>query len=237
MQTLLSGGDPAYLLIVVGALFVHSCYQLSVSVLTYISSHSLSRRVTTNRLLSLGLCYSLGVIATTALLLFNLVALTEIVSQGPQLLGLLTAVVAPLVGLVTVLWYYRGGAGTKLWLPRPLADYLLVRSKKTRSNVEAAILGAATVVGELPFIIGPLLFVTAAVVHQPATMWPAWTLGYAALTAVPLIVITMYLTSGHSIARVQIWRETNKDFLQLASGSMLLLLTIYLTVVQLGGAV
>lgn len=226
--------DPAYLLIALGALFVHVCYQLSVSVLTHFSSHSLSRKTSEHRLLGLGFSYSLGVIITTVLIITSLASLAQITHGGYRLLGVVVVGLAPFIGLATVLWYYRQGEGTRLWLPRAVATYLLERSKKTRSLLEAALLGAGTVIGELPFLVGPLLFITYIISSLPPLSWFGWSLLYSVLAALPLLVATMYLTSGHSVARVQKWREANKSFLQWTSGIALVLLTIFLTVVQLG---
>lgn len=229
--------DPSYLLLLVGALFVHMSYQLSVSVLTHFSSHMLSRQVSDKRLLGLGISYSAGVIVTIALLLTALASLTSLIGEDSRTRTLAAIAVgaAPFIGLLTMLWYYRRGDGTRLWLPRPIATYLLERSKKTQSDVEAIMLGAATVLGELPFLIGPLLFVTYGLTFLPATTWFSWSCVYGFLASLPLIVVTMYLTSGHSIARIQRWREENKTFLQWTSGIALIFLTIYLTVIQLGG--
>ncbi len=232
--------DSAYLLLVVGAFFVHICYQLSVSVLTHMSSHSLSRQTSTRRLLWLGSHYSLGVIVMTTLLLTGVTALAYsswssfAVSENPVFWSIV-AVGVPVVGLVTATLYYRAGPGTQLWLPRPIAAYLLERSKKTRSGTEAFALGAMTVVGEVPFLVAPLVLIAVAVsALSPADWW--WvSLTYAGLVSLPLVFTTLFVTSGHSIARLQKWREDNKTFLQWTSGIMLVALTAYLFVVHLGG--
>lgn len=235
MNASVATNDSAYLLLLIGALFVHACYQLSVSVMTHMSAHSLSRKVSVRRLMSLGIFYTLGAITATSLILLALISLTafEGAASHPVLTSI-TVIVAPLVGLCTVLLYYRRGEGTQLWLPRPFAEYLLERSRKTKRGLEAAALGAITVVGELPMIIAPLLLVALSITSQSTETWLAWSLFYAAAVALPLIFITLYLTSGHSIARVQKWREDNKRFLQWTSGIALILLTIYLTVLHLG---
>ena len=97
-------------------------------------------------------------------------------------------------------------------------------------------LGAATVVGELPFLFGPLLFIAFLISNEPEVSWIIWSSLYSLLAYLPLLLVTMYLTSGHSIARVQRWREENKSFLQWTSGVTLVLITIYLTVLQMGVA-
>ena len=52
------------LLILLGAVFVHACFQLSVSVLTLLSSHTIGRRLPNARLLNLNFWYILGSIVT-----------------------------------------------------------------------------------------------------------------------------------------------------------------------------
>lgn len=225
--------DPTYLLLVMGALFVHACYQLSVSVLTHFTSHSLSRQTSEKRLLTLGLSYSLGAIITTTLIICTAATLVSFLHNQSYVMVAVVGI-APLIGLATMLWYYRRGEGTRIWLPRSFAAYLLERSKKTRSLVEAAMLGSATVVGELPFLIGPLLFITYLVAQLPLSSWVTVSGLYSFLAYLPLLFVTMYITSGHSVARVQRWRETNKSFLQWTSGIALVLLSVFITVMHLG---
>lgn len=216
---------------------MHASYQLSVSVLTYMSSHKLSQKATVRQLLKLGFSYATGAIVGTTLLLVTLASLLfYLKNAGDSTQTSIAFVVAltPLIGLLTMTVYYRRGAGTKLWLPRPVANYLLDRAKETRLSIEAGMLGAATVLGELPFLAGPLLIAGSVVVNQPPASWPVWALIYSLVASLPLIVMTLYLTSGHSIARVQKWREDNKTFLQWTSGVTLLVLTLYLTTIQLG---
>lgn len=239
MQADFSSVDPAYLILVVGALFVHVCYQLSVSVLTHMSAHTLSRKTSAKRLLGLGLSYSFGVFAMTVLLVLAVVSFVMIGSNSSEhsLPILLVTTLLPLVGLVTMFAYFRKGRGTQLWLPRPIAEYLTKRSRKTRSAFEAAMLGGGTVVGELPFLIAPVLLVSTVIATQPPGLWLLLAKSYAVLATLPLLVITLYLSSGHSVARVQRWRERNKGFLQWTSGVALVLLTVYLTVLQVGAGV
>ncbi len=241
MPSFVLNGTADYLLLVGGALFAHICYQLSVSVLAYMSAHSLSRRVGTQRLLALGASYAAGALAATVLVLTTIVVLTNTSvvshSEAVRWLTLVTAVVAPMIGLLTIIVYYRRGEGTRLWLPRTFARYLLERAQKTRSGVEAFSLGLTTVLSELPFIAGPLLLVAVAIAQQPADTWLAYALLYAIAAALPLVLLTFYLTSGHSIARMQQWRENNKLFLQWMSGLMLVALTLYIALLQFGGGI
>lgn len=108
MNASVATNDSAYLLLLIGALFVHACYQLSVSVMTHMSAHSLSRKVSVRRLMSLGIFYTLGVITATSLILLALISLTAFDGAvSHPIVTSITVVVAPLVGLCTVLLYYR----------------------------------------------------------------------------------------------------------------------------------
>lgn len=238
MTPSLMNNDLAVALLTIGVLFVHSSYQLSVSVLSYMSGHALGQRTARKRLASLGAGYSLGVTVMVFLILLSIVVATNTTivtrTDALKILTVIVASVVPLVGLFTILTYYRKGTGTKLWLPRPFADYLLWRARKTKSSVEAFSLGATTVVGELPFVIGPLLIAAVVIAYQHTSLWIVYGASYALLSTIPVIIISILLAWGVSPAQIQRWREQNKTFFQWTSGILLVLLTVYLVVMQIG---
>jgi len=160
--------------------------------------------------------------------------LSSIDSKLPTLLvlGLL-----PIIGLLVIGVYYRRDKGTKLWLPRPFIDYLMDRAKKTRSGVEASMLGAATVVGELPFILAPIGIVSLWIsLLDPSASWLTYSLGYSLVASLPLVFLALYISSGHKISEVQNWRERNKSFLQWTSGAALFLLDAFIISYLIKGA-
>ena len=223
------------LLILLGAVFVHACFQLSVSVLTLLSSHTIGRRLPNTRLLNLNFWYILGSIAMITLLQLGTIALLRsAISQNTALTTLITLSVVPLIALLMVLFYYRRGRGTQLWLPRPAAEYITTRAKRTKSSVEAFTLGAATAMTELPFIVAPLAIVAFVLEGFASDKWLALSLLYAIAACLPLIFVALYISSGHKISSVQRWRENAKDFLKWTSAAALILLTLYLVVLQLG---
>ena len=224
-----------YLLILTGAVFVHICYQLSVSVLTLLSSHTIGRRLSSNRLLSLSFWYVLGVGAVTTLVMLGMMALERfIIVRSETLAVVLTFSLVPLVALLTIFFYYRKGRGTQLWLPRPAAEYVTTRAKKTKSSVEAFALGAMTVFTELPFTLAPLAIVAYSTNAFSSDRWLSVALLYAFLVMTPLVFVAFYLSSGHKISAVQRWRESAKDYLRWTSALTLMLLIIYIAVLQLG---
>lgn len=224
------------LLILMGAVFVHACFQLSVSVLTLLSSHTIGRRLPNSRLLNLNFWYILGSIVTIALLQLGAIALVRAaITHNATITSVITLTLVPLVALLMTLFYYRRGRGTQLWLPRPAAEYVTTRAKKTKSSIEAFMLGTATAFTELPFIIAPLAITALTLEGFASAKWFTLSLLYALAVCLPLIFVALYLSSGHKISSVQRWREDSKDFLKWTSAAALVLLTVYLAVLQFGG--
>lgn len=238
MQTLTPFIDASpLLLILLGAIFVHACFQLSVSVLTLLSSHTIGRRIPNSRLLNLNFWYILGVALMITLLLLGAISTERYLMARDARLGVLLPLsLLPLVALMMVLFYYRRGKGTRLWLPRSAAEYITGRAKKTKSSVEAFSLGMTTAVTELPFVIAPLALVAFAFHGFAADKWLVLSIGYALAVCAPLVFVAFYISSGHKLSSVQRWRENAKDFLNWTSAAALLLLTLYLAVLQIGVA-
>ncbi len=222
----------SFIIIAVAAL-THATFQLSISMLTLLSSHTIGSKRSHSRLLMMTSSFLGGVTAMTVLLLsFASILLTPFAKghKIPELwwiaaCGLLTG-----LGLAVWIFYYRRQAGTELWLPRNVAKYLTGRARATKHTAEAFTLGMSSVVAELLFIVTPL-FVTALILVQLTPLLQlAGVLLYAAISMAPLAVITGMIGAGHSISRIQRWREENKHFLQFIAGSMLVALGFYLYV-------
>ena len=230
MLNALTSESGPLLLILAGAVFVHACFQLSVSVLTRLSSHTIGAGKSQRRLLVLSLFYIVGVIVATSAATLGIAAkLTWVATFGEEWPVWLVTGLLPLIGVLTILFYYRRDRGTKLWLPRPFIDYLMGRAKKTRSSVEAGMLGAATVVGELPFLLAPIGIVSLWIcLFAPVEQWVSLSILYAFVVSLPLVFLALYISSGHKISVVQNWRERNKTFLQWTSGVALILLDVYI---------
>ena len=213
------------------AVFAHACFQLAVSVLTLLSSHSLGRKKSHLRLLHLSTSYVGGAFfATLGIVCFITFALGALSAGGSYLGWALVAGLNTGVGVAVLAFYYRKGKGTMLWLPRPAVDFLGARAKKTNKSFEAFGLGIMTVVAELPFLIAP----TATVALLIAKDFPAnaaslgWALVYVFAVTLPLLAVTFLISSGHRISTIQRWREANKTFLQATSGGALIVLGFFI---------
>ena len=217
------------------AALIHASFQLSVSVLTLMSSHAIGARTRHLKLMRLMTGYTAGA-ATMTILLITLPAflLTHFYGEYTPLV-IWSIACGSLVGIGISVWrfYYCKGRGTTLWLPRSMARFLQDRSKATKRSAEAFSLGLSALISELIFIAGPLLIATLALVH----LSPVWQLVgialYTSISLLPLLIVSALVGGGHKLSTIQKWREDNKRFLQFASGTGLLVLSAYVYVDQI----
>lgn len=219
--------------IILLAAAVHASFGLSISMLTVMSGHALGKRTAARRVLRLSSAFALGVM-TMIMLMVSLLALVVanfLPKETPQIIW--SGVCGLMVGLGVAVWafYYRHREqGTVLWLPRSLAGYLSVRSRATKQPAEAFGLGLSSVFAELLFTAAPMLLTALLLVRLDAPLQIVGLIGYSLLASLPLFIITMLVGGGHSLSKIQRWREQNKRFLQFAAGSALIILGMMLYV-------
>lgn len=219
--------------IILLAAAIHASFQLSISTLTMLSGHSLGRKQSQARLVSLLSGFLLGTATMTTLLLIAAAYVGRLLLQDGQVPAIIwAAVCGMLFGLGVAVWlfYYRRDQGTMLWVPRKAADYLTTRSKKTKNSAEAFGLGLASSFGELLFT-GTLLLVAGLVIAMlPLGIQPIVGMLYVGVSLLSLALVAALVGSGRRLSSIQHWRETNKRFLQFIAGSSLLVLGFYLYV-------
>jgi hypothetical protein len=219
------------LFIIAFAGLLHASFQLGVSLLTLLSGHSLGSGRSHHRLMQLNLAYLAGAATITVLLFGTLAYIGSLLVNGDAIaLWYVLSLLNMVIGLSVMVFYYRHQKGTGLWIPRPLAVYLAERTKKTKKGAEAFILGAGSVLAEIPFLVGP---VSIAVLYSltAASEWQFSTLfTYALVSLFPLFTIVGLVGAGHKISTIQRWREDNKLFLQYCAGSGLIILGAFVFV-------
>lgn len=220
------------------AALIHASFQLSVSMLTLLSGHAIGVKTAHRKLLRLTGSFTGGV-ALMTLLMLSFIALVLLHSfDGSIPIVAWAATCGLLMGLGVAVWafYYRREQGTALWIPRSVAHYISQRTKTTKSSAEAFGLGLSSVIGELLFILAPML-VSALVLIQLPPLWQLAGIGmYTLISLLPLLAVAGLIGSGHKLSRIQHWREANKRFLQFAAGSSLIVLGGYLYVDQVFAA-
>lgn len=214
--------------IVAAAGALHASFQLGVSVLTSLSAHSFGNKKSTNHLLGLGGSYILGTFCGVLVLGLSLTYALRLIPEPASMLWAVICGIGAGVGVAVLLFYYRTGRGTMLWLPRPAAEYLLDRIKVTKQSIEAFALGLITVVAELPFIAVPLLIVAMLFRGQTSDHGLIGLVSYGIIATLPLVILVCLIGSGKKLSVIQKWRENNKGFLQFAAGVGLIVVCLYL---------
>lgn len=220
------------LVIVAVAALIHASFQLSVSMLTLLSSHTIGAKRSHARLLGLTGSFMFGVFVMTLLLISTVSLFVQLGLTSSQQMVAWVGACGLLFGLGLAVWifYYRREQGTSLWLPRGMARYLSDRTKATKQTSEAFGLGVSSVIAELLFIFAPI-FVSALVLTQLEPMWQLAGIAlYTSLSLFPLVIVYTLIGSGHKISQIQRWREENKNFLQFVAGGGLLVLGFYIYV-------
>jgi hypothetical protein len=222
------------LAIIAFAALIHASFQLSVSVLTLLSSHAIGAKTKHTKLLRLTGGFVLGVTTMTLLLLtFSAFLLQHFFGSHVPLLAWAVCC-GLLLGLGVAVWifYYRKEKGTSLWLPRSFARYLSNRTKATKQSAEAFGLGLSSVIAELLFILAPILISALVLIR----LEPFWQLVgiflYTFVSLLSLFIVNGLIGSGHKLSHIQKWRENNKRFLQFIAGSGLIVLGFYVYVDQ-----
>lgn len=217
--------------IILLAAAIHASFQLSVSMLTLLSGHAFGKKTAHSRVVGLAFSFSGGALLMTlfglaffALVFLNFDGIYELSNSWWVIL----AVAAAAVGVAVWAAYYRPSkTGTSLWIPRAMARFLHERTKATKNNAEAFGLGLTSVVAETIFILVPMLIAAFLIVQLPTAYQLLALIAYTLVAHLPLFAITFLIGGGHSVAKIQKWREHNKRFLQFAAGSALIVLGVY----------
>jgi len=226
---------PSSLAIVTLAALIHASFQLSVSVLTLLSSHAIGAKKSQGKItrLTFGFVAGAGVMTLLSLSFVSLVFLHIFGPNTPQWVWAIACGLLIGVGLAVWFFYYRKEKGTTLWIPRGMARHLSERSKATEHSAEAFSLGLTSVISELLFIVAPMVISALVLVQLPGLWQLLGIVIYAVVSLLPLISVWILIGSGHKISEIQKWRETNKKFLQFSAGGALAILGFFVYVCKI----
>ncbi len=214
---------------------IHASFQLSISTLTLLGSQTLGAKGSTKLVLKLTIGFLFGVFVTSLLLLSSISMWLRIAFQShpPDIAWAITC--GLLIGICVSVWifYYRRGPGTSLWIPREMARFLVDRSRSTRHTAEAFSLGMSSVIVEIIFIIGPLIAAGLLLIGLSPLYQFIGLVIYSLTALLPLLLVSVHIANGHSLADTQRWRENNKGFLQFMAGLGLIVLSFCLYINQI----
>lgn len=212
---------------------VHASFQLSVSVLTMLGTHTLGAKFSKKKSSRLMFAYIVGSAVMTLLLLsFALLLVIHLIDGTTPLMAWAIASGLGLgIGIAIWLFYYkRNNDGTTLWIPRAFARHLANRSKQTKSSVEAFSLGLTTVLSEIVFIIPTVTIAALITLELPQQLQLSVLVIYTLISIMGLLIVWAIIGGGKSISKVQKWRENNKKFLQFAAGGALIAASMFIYV-------
>lgn len=224
----------SFVVVAIAAL-VHASFQLSLSMLTLLGSHTIGRKRSFAHLLVLTNSFVFGAGVMTALLLAFMAVLLAPLLHSPTTATYTWVICCGIllgIGLSIWLFYYRKEQGTTIWLPRSLARYLGDRAKATKLPGEAFGLGLSSVIAELLFVFAPISLSALVLLQLSTVLQLAGIALYTIVSLTSLLIVNGLIGSGHSISRIQHWREKNKHFLQFAAGSGLIVLAVYVYINQ-----
>ena len=218
------------LAIITLAALLQSSFQLSVSMVTLLSSHSIGSKHSGRRTSNLIVSFWLGVVVMTTLIVSFLAFMATVGFRGFVPAAAWGVVCGLMIGLGLAVWafYYRRKSGTSLWIPRGMARFLSGRTKATKSMVESFSLGLTSVMSELLFSIAPAAAAALALTYLPNRWQIGGLLLYVIVATLSITIVTMLVGSGHKISTIQRWREQNKRFLQFIAGSGFLVLGAFI---------
>ena len=132
------------------------------------------------------------------------------------------------LGLIAWFFYYKRKGSTELWLPRHLAKFIDARAKTTDNLSEAFSLGLLVPLSEILFTL-PLLVLSAdAILHLDTIYQALGLVTFTIFSALPLLILRIFIRRGRNVAEVQRWRLKNKSFFRFFTGAGFLVLAAFI---------
>jgi|LSQX01.2.fsa_nt_gb hypothetical protein len=224
--------------IILLASITHASLQLDLGCLLLLHHESAGKhiRTKTRKLVS---SFVFGVGTIVFLLLAAACFVVDTLFRGTLPPVTLSIAVGVLAALAIAMWffYYRRGATTELWLPKPVTKFINGRAKVTGSNTEAFSLGVLTNLAEMPFIAILLLAAANSILNSDPAHQVPLAIIYAIIATAPLIIFRIAIRTGRNVVDIQKWRVKNKLFLRILSGCGFLILGSYILAFKILGAI
>ncbi len=176
------------------------------------------------KMLSIGLLYILAVFLTYLLLGFGLMTfMAAIPLVVAEYISIAVGLLVVFAGLVEIKDYFWYGEGFSLRIPYKYSKKIEGKMKKLSLGA-VIFLGAFVAAVELPCTGGPYLAITL-LLSQNFNMAAFWYLVlYNIIFVLPLLVILGLALGGMKVYRIQQWKQTNKSYMRLATGLILIAL-------------
>lgn len=118
------------------------------------------------------------------------------------------------LAIASLFFYFRPGNGTRLFIPRKIANSYNYNAKNAKTRSDAFCLGALSGIPELLFTL-PLYIVTSSEILKMSNSHPAsslLTILYIVIPIVPLFIMRFNYRHGHNLADIERSRVHDKNF-------------------------
>ncbi len=134
------------------------------------------------------------------------------------------------LSIVSLFFYYHRGEGTRLFIPRKIANSINYHAKTAKARSDAFVLGALCSTPELIFTL-PLFVITSGEILQLSISHPSnslLTIIYIVVPIIPLLITRWLYHKKHNLAVIQRSRVHNKNFTKFILCTSYLLIAILL---------
>lgn len=151
-------------------------------------------------------------------------------STDTSLLTWLFIIIMIILSLTSLLFYFRPGRGTELFISRKIARAIDHQARNVKNRSDAFVLGALCGTPELIFTV-PLFIITSCEILQLSSTHPMssmLSIVYIVAPIVPLIIYRWQFLHGHNLADIQRARVHDKLFTRLILSISYLIIAVIL---------
>ena len=148
-------------------------------------------------------------------------------------LGIVVGLVLLAFGFLEIKDFFWYGRGFSLTIPARFSNTIKRHATKVTS-VGAVLLGIFVAMVELPCTGGPYLFITALLATRFDALAFNYLLIYNVIFVMPLIIIVLLAAFGTNYSAMKAWKESNKKWMRLLAGILLICFGIFIILYYLG---
>jgi cytochrome c biogenesis protein CcdA len=215
--------------VVLVAAAIDSINPCAIGVLLFLATVMLKVSSERGTLLRLGTVY-----ITTVYVVYTLSGLGliwfqyELIQRGfAEIVGVTVGGLVVVLGLIEIKDFFWYGSGISLEIP-PRYKEKITEMAQTISMPGMIMIGGFVALVELPCTGGPYLAITAILAKYFDMRAFLYLLLYNVIFVLPLVVILVMIYYGATTLRLKKWRETERKWMNLATGLLMIVLGVFL---------
>ncbi len=215
---------------------IDSINPCAIGVLILLISTMIANSQRRGRMLVLGFAYVAAVFVTYLLAGLGLITfLTRIPLFVTEYISIIVGVLIAAMGIVEIKDYFWYGKGFSLAISPKMAK--TIHKKLQNISVPGVVLlGAFVSAVELPCTGGPYLAVTLLLAQNFNLTAFLLLVLYNIIFVLPLIVILVLVAGGMKITKIKRWKHSNRSYMRLATGVLLVFLS-WLLILMANGSI